>query len=93
MGAWPARSRLSRRSGRPRGRHLARLVYLHDGLAELHAVVDSPVWDRQWQQHFQRISTLLDTHTTATERSAARTRITDSDRTTIDRLLRRMLDA
>ena len=74
-------------------RHLPRLVYLHDGLAELHAVLDTTVWDRQWQQHFQRISALLDTHTTATERSEVRARITDSDRMTIDRLLRRTLDA
>ncbi|MBC2644416.1 MULTISPECIES: hypothetical protein [unclassified Rhodococcus (in: high G+C Gram-positive bacteria)] len=74
-------------------RHLPRLVHLHDGMTELHAVLDTAVWEQQWQQHFQRISTLLDTHTTAAERSDARTRITDADRTTIDRLLRRTFDA
>ncbi|MDX5968102.1 hypothetical protein [Rhodococcus opacus] len=62
-------------------------------MTELHAVLDTTVWERQWQQHFQRVSALLDTHTTAGERSDARTRITDADRTTIDRLLRRTFDA
>ncbi len=74
-------------------RHLPRLVHLHDGMTELHAVLDTTVWDRQWQQHFERISALLDTHTTAVERSDARARVTDADRTTIDRLLRRTFDA
>jgi hypothetical protein len=74
-------------------RHLPRLVHLHDGLTELHTVLDTTVWDRQWQQHFERVSVLLDTHTTAGERSDARTRVTDADRTTIDRLLRRTFDA
>ena len=74
-------------------RHLPRLVHLYDGLDELHAVLDTAVWDRHWQKHFARISVLLETHTTAAERSAARARITDSDRTTIDRLLRRTFDA
>lgn len=74
-------------------RHLPRLVHLHDGLTELHTVLDTTAWDRQWQQHFERLSALLDTHTTAAERSDARTRITDADRTTIDRLLRRTFDA
>ncbi|UNN05326.1 hypothetical protein [Rhodococcus opacus] len=74
-------------------RHLPRLVHLHDGMSELHAVLDTTVWDQQWQQHFERVSVLLDAHTTAAERSDARARVTNADRTTIDRLLRRTFDA
>jgi hypothetical protein len=73
-------------------RHLPRLAYLRDALDELRAVVDAAVWDQDWREHFLRVSSLLDTHTTPAQRAAARAEAGEADRRLIDRLLRRGLD-
>jgi hypothetical protein len=74
-------------------RHLPRLVYLRTCLNELRAVVDPAVWEQDWHEHFLRVSSLLDTHTTEAEQTAAGGQATPVDRARIDQLLRRRLDA
>lgn len=73
-------------------RHLPRLVHLREALDELRGVVDSAVWSQDWHEHHLRVSAVLDNHTTPEERSAARADLSDADRATIDKLLRRRLD-
>jgi hypothetical protein len=74
-------------------RHLPRLVYPHEVLSELRAVLSAAVWAQDWHEHFLRVSSLLDTHTTPAERARARDEVSEADRSLIDRLLRRRLDA
>lgn len=74
-------------------RHLPRLVYLHRGLDELRGTVEQAVWQQDWHEHFHRLHQLLAEHTTAEEQAVALRAITDTDRTLIDRLLRRGLDS
>jgi hypothetical protein len=74
-------------------RHLPRLVYLRHALQELRAAVEEAVWDQDWQEHYLRLVSLLDHHTTAAEQAAALTKATGTDRVMIDRLLRRKLDS
>ena len=50
------------------------------------------VWDQDWREHHLRIRSLMHTHTTAAERTAALAEVADTDRILIDRLLRRKLD-
>ncbi|MBF6302845.1 hypothetical protein IU459_35770 [Nocardia amamiensis] len=73
-------------------RHLPRLVHLREALDELRGVVDSAVWSQDWHEHHLRVSALLDNHTTPEERAAALVDLSDADRATIGKLLRRRLD-
>lgn len=72
--------------------HLPRLLLLADALDNLASV--NPVrFDRLYREHRHRLEHLLTTRATEPDRAAARRATTDTDRTTIERLLRRDLDA
>ena len=75
------------------GRHLPRIVYLHQALQALRAVVDPATWAADWAGHHARVSDLLDRHTTEAERAGLRTQLTNGDRDLIDRMLDRRLDS
>ena len=74
-------------------RHLPRLVYLHRCLESLRGAVSQAVWELDWREHHQRLSALLNAHTTAVEREAHLQAVSAHDKSLIDRLLRRKLDA
>jgi hypothetical protein len=73
-------------------RHVPRLAYLHACLGELRGTLDAEVWALDWQQHYARLSSLLDAHTTAAERQAALRGIGNRDHTLVDDFLRRRFD-
>lgn len=73
-------------------RHLPRLVYLHRALEQLRATLDTRIWDLDWREHHDRLSSLLSTHTTPAEQDAAVRGISDHDRTLVDDVLRRRFD-
>jgi hypothetical protein len=73
-------------------RHLPRLIYLHDCLTALRSAAGAAAWAADWAAHYSRISDLLSTHATDTERTALRGRLTDRDRELIDQLLARRFD-
>lgn len=68
-------------------RHLTRLVVMHDALEQLSSAIDTDEWCERWDTHFVRLCTLLERHTTAAERSVARSAATDADRLITTRLL------
>jgi hypothetical protein len=68
-------------------RHLPRLAWLHRSLGELRATVPPATWERDWQAHFLRLTSLLEDNTTAAERQAAARAASDTDREQIARLL------
>lgn len=72
--------------------HLPRLVLLRQALDNL-ASVNPARFDARYREHRHRLDHLLDNSTTLTEQAAALDAATDSDRATIERLLRRDLDA
>ncbi len=74
-------------------RHLPRLVYLHRALNELRATLEPAVWDQDWREHFLLLHHLLAQHTTPAEQDGAVLVVADADRSMIDRLLQRGLDA
>jgi hypothetical protein len=74
-------------------RHLPRLVYLHRALNELRATLEPAHWDQDWREHFVVLDHLLAQHTTSAEQDGAVLVVTDADRSMIDRLLQRGLDA
>jgi hypothetical protein len=69
-------------------RHLPRLMALHAALAELASALPIDVWQTRWQEHFLRLSSLLELHTTEAERAAALRDATVEEKHNIDRLLR-----
>jgi hypothetical protein len=73
-------------------RHLPRLVYLHSCLDSLRGTVGEQVWELDWREHWLRLESLLNVHTTVAQRADALRRSTERDRTLIDDLLRRRLD-
>lgn len=75
------------------GRHLPRIVYLHQALEALRCAVDTVTWAMDWAEHHGRVADLVRGHTTETGRAALRAQVTDQDRQLIDRMLDRRLDA
>lgn len=69
-------------------RHLPRLMALHAALSELASALPVDVWQARWQEHFLRLSSLLELHTTEPERAAALRDATVEEKDNIDRLLR-----
>lgn len=74
------------------GRHLPRIVYLHQALAAVRTTVLPEVWAADWAEHFARVSALVEDHTTELGRRQFLAELTDNDRTLIDRMLERRLD-
>jgi hypothetical protein len=74
-------------------RHLPWITYLHDAFLALRSVVSPTVWAADWATHCSRVTDLLNSCTTDTERVALRARLTDHDRALIDQVLDRRLDA
>ena len=68
-------------------RHLPRLAWLHRALGELRATAPTATWERDWQHHFLRLTSLLEDNTTAAERQAAARAASDADRELIAGLL------
>jgi hypothetical protein len=75
------------------GRHLPRIIYLHQALEALRSAVDAATWARDWAAHHCRVTDLIRTHTTEAERAGLRAQLTDGDRELIDRMLERRLDS
>jgi hypothetical protein len=73
-------------------RHLPRLAFLHSCLDSLRAAVSEAVWELDWREHYLRLTSLLQVHTTEAQRADALRRLTERDRAMIDDLLRRRLD-
>jgi hypothetical protein len=69
-------------------RHLPRLVTLHAALEELSSALPSDVWRARWQEHYLRLCSLLEMHSTPAERAASRANATATEKDNIDRLLR-----
>ena len=68
-------------------RHLPRLAWLHRSLDELRATAPPATWERDWQAHFLRLTTLLQDNTTTAERQAAARAASAADRELIAGLL------
>jgi hypothetical protein len=68
-------------------RHLPRLAWLHRALDELRATAPPATWERDWQAHFLRLTTLLEDNTSAAERHAAARAASTADRELIAGLL------
>jgi hypothetical protein len=68
-------------------RHLPRLAWLHRALDELRATAPPATWERDWQAHFLRLTSLLEDNTAAAERQAAARAASDDDRELIAGLL------
>ncbi|HUY52102.1 MAG TPA: hypothetical protein VMV92_41440 [Streptosporangiaceae bacterium] len=75
------------------GRHLPRIIYLHQALEALRSAVDAATWAADWAAHHFRVTDLIGTHTTAAERAGLRAQLTSEDRELIDRMLERRLDS
>lgn len=75
------------------GRHLPRILYLHQALQALRAAVDAATWAADWAAHHARVTELVTTHTTPAERAGLRAQLADRDRELIDRMLDRRLDS
>ena len=75
------------------GRHLPRIVYLHQVLEGLRSAVDTATWTADWAEHHGRIADLVSAHTTEAGRAALRAQLTGHDRDLIDRMLDRRLDS
>lgn len=67
-------------------RQLPRLAWLHRALDALRATAPPATWERDWQAHFLRLTTLED-NTTAAERQAAARSASEADRKLIAGLL------
>ena len=73
--------------------HLPRLVALHDALDNVATLVPENRWQLSYAEHYGRLTTLLRSNATAAEIAAARQSSTDADRTLVEELLSRSLDA
>lgn len=60
---------------------------------ELRATLEPAHWNQDWREHFFLLHHLLAQHTTTAEQDGAFLVVTDADRSMIDRLLQRGLDA
>jgi len=75
------------------GRHLPRIIYLHQALVALRSAVDAATWAADWAAHHSRVTDLIRTYTTEAERAGLGAQLTDGDRELIDRMLERRLDS
>jgi hypothetical protein len=75
------------------GRDLPRIVYLHQVLDAIRSAVTGPVWAADWAGHFARVSDFLATHTNVSDWPALRSALSQQDRTLIDQMLERRLEA
>ncbi len=75
------------------GRHLPRIIYLHEALQALRSAVDTATWMADWAGHHGRVADLVRAHTTEAERAALRAQLTEGDRELIDRMPDRRLDS
>ncbi|MGP3937927.1 hypothetical protein [Nonomuraea sp. KM88] len=75
------------------GRHLPRILYLHQALEALRSAVDAPAWAADWAAHHARVAEVITSYTTPVERAGLRAQLTDRDRELIDRMLDRRLDS
>ena len=73
-------------------RHLPRLAYLSRALTELRDTIEAGIWELDWREHYDRLSSLLATHTTTAEQDAAVRNISVRDRQQVDDFLRRRFD-
>lgn len=73
--------------------HLPRLVALRDALDNVATIVPENRWQLSYAEHYGRLTTLLRSNATAAEIAAARQSATDADRTLVEELLSRSLDA
>ena len=73
--------------------HLPRLVALHDALDNVATLVPENRWQLSYAEHYGRLTTVLRSNATAAEIAAARQSATDADRTLVEELLSRSLDA
>lgn len=74
-------------------RHLGRLVLLHAALDELRSALTETEWQRRWEIHYRRLSSVLAQHSTEAERAHAMLKAADLDRDLIGRLLSGELSA
>ncbi len=72
--------------------HLPVQVAVHDALTEIASAVDEHTWAARYAPHLARLTDLLTSHTTPTERDDARDQLTPAEADHIRRLLTRNLD-
>lgn len=75
------------------GRHLPRIIYLHQALEGLRSAADTATWTADWAGHHGRVADLVSAHTTEAGRAALRAQLTGHDRDLIDRMPGRRLDS
>lgn len=73
--------------------HLPRLVTLRDALDNVATLVHESRWKLSYAEHYDRLTTVLRDNATNAEIAAARQSATDADRTLVEQLLSRSLDA
>lgn len=73
--------------------HLPRLVLLFDAISDLATVVSDAVWNADYREAHQQLSSLLSNYSTEPERALARASATEDDREAIAQLLDRRYDA
>ena len=73
--------------------HLPRLVTLRDALDNVATIVPESRWQLSYAEHYARLTTVLHDNATTAEIAAARQSATDADRTLVEQLLSRSLDA
>lgn len=73
--------------------HLPRLVALRDALDNVATMVPRSRWELSYAEHYGRLCSVIHDNATAAEIAAARTSVTNTDRTLIEKLLGRSLDA
>lgn len=74
------------------GRHLPRIIYLHQALEAQRSVASASAWLQDWAGHHARVADLLDKHCPADARPALLATLSDHDRNLVDRMLERRLD-
>ena len=72
--------------------HLPRLIVLHDTLIELSDVVSRKEWQVHYAEHLARLQELLTHYVSDAEVAEARSSVSNSDRQTIENLLRGRFD-
>jgi hypothetical protein len=73
--------------------HLPRLVALKDALDNVATIVPASRWTLSYAEPYARLSSVIHDNATSAEIAAARRSATDADRTLIEQLLSRSLDA
>jgi hypothetical protein len=73
--------------------HLPRLIALKDALDNVATIVSASRWTLSYAEPYARLSSVIHDNATSAEIAAARSNATDADRTLIEQLLSRGLDA